>query len=435
MVPLFLEGNRYIMPAVVVVGTQWGDEAKAKVVDFLADTADAVVRYNGGANAGHTVAVDDETFIFHLLPSGILHPSTKCVVSSGVALDLQQLFVELDEIFERRGVKGENLLISVNAHVVMPYHKALDVARNKGAGSIGTTARGIGPVYSDKHAYMGIRVGDLFDRPRLVEKIGIALSEKNTVFQQIYNLPAFEPEEVLAELEPYIERIEPFVTNTSLLLNKMLDEGKTLVFEGAQGTMLDINHGTYPFVSSSHPISGGVCVGAGIGPRRIDRIIGIVKAYITRVGNGPMPTELTGEQGEYLRTKGGEYGATTGRPRRCGWFDCLVAKHANRVNGLTEIAITKLDVLDELKTIKICEAYSYRGERLTEFPVRTDMLFECEPILTELPGWQEDTSGITAYSDLPEKAKNYVASLEEIVGCPVTFIGVGPKRSQTIRVS
>lgn len=422
------------MPAHVVVGTQWGDEAKAKVVDFLAEDIDAVARYNGGANAGHTVAVGDETFIFHLIPSGILRARTKCILASGVAIDLEQLCKESDELLERKVVVDGSLLISEDAHVVMPYHKALDVARNKSAGGVGTTARGIGPVYADKHAYRGIRVGDLFDNKLLLEKIRIALSEKNVVFEQIYDIPPFDPEQVVAELEPYFEKIKPFVANTSLLINEMLDEGKTVLFEGAQGTMLDIDHGTYPYVSSSHPIGGGVCIGAGIGPQRLDRIIGVVKAYITRVGAGPMVTELEDDTGEYLRAKGGEFGATTGRPRRCGWFDCLIAKHAKRVNGLTEVAITKLDVLDELETIKICEGYSHKGERLTEFPKSVAVLNKCEPVLTGLPGWQEDTSQITSYEDLPDNAKNYISSLEEIIDCPVTFIGVGPKRSQTIRV-
>ncbi len=420
------------MPAHVVVGTQWGDEAKAKVVDYLAENVDAVVRYNGGANAGHTVAVGDETFIFHLIPSGVLRARTKCILASGVAVDLQQLCKESDELLERGIVVDGNLLISRAAHVVMPYHIALDVARNKSAGGTGTTARGIGPVYADKHAYRGIRVDDLFDKKRLIEKIRIALSEKNIVFEKVYDIPAFDPEQIVAELEPYIEKIEPFVADTTLLINELLDDGKTLLFEGAQGTMLDIDHGTYPYVSSSHPIGGGVCVGAGIGPQHIDRIIGVVKAYITRVGNGPMVTELVDETGEYLRAKGSEYGATTGRPRRCGWFDCLVAKHAKRVNGLTEIALTKIDVLDELETIKICEAYSFRGEKITELPAGAEMS-ECEPIFTELPGWQEDISQITSYSDLPENAKNYVQSLAEIIDCPVTYLGVGPKRCQTIQ--
>ncbi len=420
------------MPAHVVVGTQWGDEAKAKVVDFLAESAAAVVRFNGGANAGHTVAVDNEKFIFHLVPSGILHPDTMCIIASGVAVELQQLCSEIDELAGRSMTVDKNLRISEGAHVVMPYHKALDVARNKRANSIGTTARGIGPVYSDKHAYMGIRVNDLFDRERLLAKLRTALGEKNVVFERLYDIPAFDPEQIADELGPYAEKIRPLVANTSLLINRLLDEGKTVLFEGAQGTMLDIDHGTYPYVTSSHPISSGVCVGAGIGPQRLERIIGVVKAYITRVGNGPMPTELKNKTGEYLRARGGEFGATTGRPRRCGWFDCLVAKHAKRINGLTEVAVTKLDVLDELETIRICEAYSYRGERLTEFPEQADMLYECEPILTELPGWQEDTSSVTSYSDLPEKAKSYVSSLEEIIGCPVTLIGVGPERSQTI---
>jgi len=422
------------MPAHVVVGTQWGDEAKAKVVDYLADGIDAVVRYNGGANAGHTVEVGDEKFIFHLIPSGILRARTKCILAGGVVIDLEQLCKESDELLEREIVVDRNLLISGDAHVVMPYHKALDVARNEAAGGIGTTARGIGPVYADKHAYRGVRVTDLFDKKLLLEKIRIALSEKNTVFEHVYGMPPFEPANVVAELEPYIEKIKDLVADTSLLINQMLDDGKTLLFEGAQGTMLDIDHGTYPYVSSSHPVGGGVCTGAGIGPQRIDRIIGVVKAYITRVGSGPMVTERTDEAGEYLRKKGAEYGATTGRPRRCGWFDCLIAKHAKRVNGLTEIAITKLDVLDELETISICEAYIHKGERLDELPKSAAVLGECEPILTEIPGWREDITGITRYSDLPENAKNYVSSLEEIVGCPVTFIGVGPKRSQTIPV-
>jgi adenylosuccinate synthase len=420
------------MPAHVVVGTQWGDEAKARVVDCLAEHADAVIRFNGGANAGHTVTVGDEKFIFHLIPSGILRPKTKCIVASGVVIELQQLCKEIDELAARNRSIGDNLLISEGAHVVMPYHKALDVARNKQAGGIGTTARGIGPVYADKHAYLGIRVSDLFDRKRLVEKLRAALHEKNIIFEKLYNLPAFDPEQIAEELKPYIRKIKPYAANASLFINKLLDEGGTALFEGAQGTMLDVNYGTYPFVTSSHPISGGVCVGAGIGPHQVDRIIGVVKAYITRVGNGPMPTELKDDVGEYLRKRGDEYGATTGRPRRCGWFDCLVARHAKRINGLTELAITKLDVLDELKTIKICEAYSYRGRRITEFPEQADMLYDCEPILTEVPGWQTDTSDITSFADLPDEAKRYVSNLERVMECPATLIGVGPKRSQTI---
>ncbi|RJP22545.1 MAG: adenylosuccinate synthase [Candidatus Abyssobacteria bacterium SURF_5] len=423
------------MPAHVVVGTQWGDEAKARVVDFLADNADAVVRFNGGANAGHTVAVDAEKFIFHLIPSGILHPNTKCIIASGVAIELQQLSKEIDELAARQRDVGNNLLISESAHVVMPYHKALDVARNKGAGSIGTTARGIGPVYSDKHAYMGIRVSDLFDRRQLVIKLDSILKEKNILLEKLYDLPAFTAEQIVAELDPLIEKIRPYTTNASLTINTMLDQGKTVIFEGAQGTMLDINHGTYPYVTSSNPISGGVCVGAGIGPHRINRIIGVVKAYITRVGNGPMPTELTDGVGEYLRQRGNEFGATTGRPRRCGWFDCLVAKHAKRVNGLTELAVTKLDVLDELETIKICEEYSYRGRHITEFPEQVDMLPDCKPIFTEFRGWRTDTSRITSFSDLPDEAKRYVSKLEEVMDSPATLVGVGPKRSQTILAS
>jgi adenylosuccinate synthase len=420
------------MPAHVVVGTQWGDEAKAKVVDFLAESADAVVRFNGGANAGHTVAVDNDKFIFHLVPSGILRARTKCIIASGVAIELKQLCDEIDELITRKIVVGENLLISENAHVVMPYHKALDAARNKLSSGIGTTARGIGPVYADKHAYMGIRVNDLFDKKRLLEKLRVSLKEKNVVFERIYDIPPFDPEQIAAELQPFAEKVKPFIANTSLYINRLLDEGKTVLFEGAQGTMLDIDHGTYPFVTSSHPISGGVCVGAGIGPQRLDRIIGVVKAYITRVGNGPMPTELKNATGEHIRAKGGEYGATTGRARRCGWFDCLVVKHAKRINGLTEIAITKLDVLDEIETIKICEGYLYRGQKLTEFPEQSDILNECEPIYAEFPGWRKDTTEVDSFSDLPDQAKRYVSRLMEAVGCPATLVGVGPNRSQTL---
>ncbi len=423
------------MPAHVVVGTQWGDEAKARVVDVLAEEADAVVRFNGGANAGHTVAVDNEKYVFHLVPSGILRPRTKCIITGGVVIELEQLCKEIDEIASRNRFVKENLLISESAHVVMPYHKALDIARNKLSSSIGTTARGIGPVYSDKHAYMGIRVTDLFNRERLIEKLGASLKEKNVVFEKVYDIPAFDPRQIASELEPFIEKIRPFAANTSLIINEMLNEGRTVLFEGAQGTMLDVSHGTYPYVTSSHPISGGVCVGAGIGPKWLDRIIGVVKAYITRVGNGPMPTELKDELGERLRKRGDEYGATTGRPRRCGWFDSLVARHAKRVNGLTEVAITKLDVLDELETIKVCEAYSYRGQRITEFPEQVEILDECEPIFAEFPGWQTDTSDITSFSDLPEAARRYISKLEEIIDCPATLIGVGPKRSQTILTS
>ena len=422
------------MPGTVVLGAQWGDEAKAKVVDYLAADAQAVVRFQGGANAGHTVVIGEDKFIFHLLPSGILRSHAQAIIGNGVVIDLQTLCEELERLFAGDALSPETLLISENAHVVMPYHKALDGAREQARGrdAVGTTKRGIGPVYADKYGRIGVRVNDLLQPDVFRKKVDFALREKNVLFEQLYDLPRMDPATVCEEMAPYVEQLRPYVTNTSLHIQRLLDEGKHVLFEGAQGTMLDVDHGTYPYCTSANTVAGAVSAGAGIGPAWVTRRIGILKAYITRVGNGPMPTELDDETGTYLQDVGQEFGSTTGRPRRCGWFDGLVARHSMRVNGFTEVIVSKLDVLDDLDELRICVAYDYQGTRLEEFPLQSDILDQCIPIYETYPGWKQCTSDIRTPEELPAKAQQFLDAIQRFVTCPITHVGVGPARRQII---
>ncbi|ADO78202.1 adenylosuccinate synthase [Halanaerobium praevalens] len=415
----------------IVVGAQWGDEGKGKITDMLAQTADLVVRYGGGNNAGHTVIVDDEKFELHLIPSGILYEDKKSVLGGGVVIDPQAMVEEMEGL-EKRGISLANLYISETAHVIMPYHRMIDALeeKRKGDNKIGTTGKGIGPCYTDKTARRGIRIADLLDEGRLRAKLEIALDYHNLLLDQVYNAPKLKVDEIIKEYQPYIEKLRPYVTNTSLLLNQANKKNQKIFFEGAQGTLLDIDYGTYPFVTSSNPTAGGVCTGTGIGPTTIDDVIGVTKAYLTRVGAGPFPTELDNEWGEYLRDKGHEFGVTTGRPRRCGWLDIPILKHAVRVNGLTEIALTKIDVLTGMDEIKVCTAYQHGEEIVEEFPPYLESEIPYEPVYEKWAGWEEDITGIREYDDLPENAKKYIARIEELIGVPAKIISVGPGRKQ-----
>ncbi len=421
------------MPAVVILGAQWGDEGKGKATDQLGAGIDYCVRTSGGNNAGHTVVVDGEKFDTHLLPTGVLTPGCTPVIANGVVVDLAALFEEIDR-FASRGVDVSRLVVSANAHLITPYHTALDKVTERflGKNMIGTTGRGIGPTYADKISRSGIRVADLFDEGILRQKVEAALDLKNQILVKVYNRRAIEPDQVVEELLSYADRLRPMVADTSLLLNRALDDGRTVLFEGAQATMLDVDHGTYPFVTSSSPVAGGVCTGAGIGPNRIDRVIGVVKAYTTRVGSGPFPTELLDEDGERLRTIGGEFGVTTGRPRRCGWYDAVVARYAARVNGLTEFCLTKLDVLGEWERIPVCVGYEVDGVRQDEMPMTQSEFHHAKPVYEFLDGWKEDISGCRTFDELPTNARRYVRALEEMSGAPFWAIGVGPGREQTV---
>ncbi|MET7332746.1 adenylosuccinate synthase [Nonomuraea sp. NPDC005650] len=423
------------MPAAVLVGAQWGDEGKGKATDLLGGDVDYVVRYQGGNNAGHTVVIGDQKYALHLLPTGILSPEVVPVIGNGVVIDPGVLLSEIDGLASR-GISAERLLISSNAHLIMPHHKALDkvTERYLGKAKIGTTGRGIGPAYGDKIARMGVRVQDLLDPGILAKKIEVALAEKNQVLTKVYNRRGIDPSAVLDEYLAYAERLKPHIADTSLVLSKALDEGKFVLLEGGQGTLLDIDHGTYPFVTSSSPTSGGACAGAGIPPNRLTKIIGILKAYTTRVGSGPFPTELTDEVGEWLRQTGGEYGVTTGRNRRCGWFDAVIARYATRINGVTDYFLTKLDVLSGLERIPVCVAYEVDGVRHDEIPMTQTDFHHATPIYEELPGWQEDITSAKSFDDLPPNAQSYVRTLEEMSGAPISAIGVGPGRDQTVVV-
>ncbi|GAA1618864.1 adenylosuccinate synthase [Nonomuraea maheshkhaliensis] len=423
------------MPAAVLVGAQWGDEGKGKATDLLGGDVDYVVRYQGGNNAGHTVVIGDQKYALHLLPTGILSPEVVPVIGNGVVIDPGVLLGEIDGLAER-GISAERLLISSNAHLIMPHHKALDkvTERYLGKAKIGTTGRGIGPAYGDKIARMGVRVQDLLDPGILAKKIEVALTEKNQVLTKVYNRRGIEPAAVLDEYLAYAERLKPHIADTSLVLSKALDEGKFVLLEGGQGTLLDIDHGTYPFVTSSSPTSGGACAGAGIPPNRLTKIIGILKAYTTRVGSGPFPTELTDEMGDWLRQTGGEYGVTTGRNRRCGWFDAVIARYATRINGVTDYFLTKLDVLSGLERIPVCVAYEVDGVRHDEIPMTQTDFHHAKPIYEEFPGWQEDITSAKSFDDLPPNAQAYVRTLEEMSGAPISAIGVGPGRDQTVVV-
>ncbi len=422
------------MTALVVVGTQWGDEGKGKIVDLLTDRADAVVRYQGGNNAGHTVMFGDQTYILHLIPSGILRGTTS-ILGNGVVADLPELLKEIDHLRDL-GVKVEgNLHVSARCHVVMPWHKAFDRLREEGkAGKkIGTTGRGIGPAYEDKVSRRGIRMGDLGNPERLRERLEDIIPEKNTLLEHLFlsMKDGFEIDRIFEDYRGHYSQIEPYVCDTPLLVNKLAEGGKRLLFEGAQGTFLDIDHGTYPYVTSSNTVAGNACAGTGIGPGHISKVLGIVKAYTTRVGSGPFPTELLDETGEFLRAQGSEFGATTGRPRRCGWFDAVLVRHAVKLNGITSLAVTKLDVLDQMEKISVCIGY-----RMPDGQVHADYPFEghenVEPVYEDLPGWQTKTAGMDRYEDLPRAMLDYLGRMETLVGAPVSIISTGPRREETI---
>jgi adenylosuccinate synthase len=423
------------MPAIVLVGAQWGDEGKGKATDLLGGRVDYVVRYQGGNNAGHTVVIGEESFALHLLPSGILTPSVTPVIGNGVVVDLQVLFDEIAGLQER-GIDTGRLVISPDAHIITPYHVVLDkvIERFLGKAKIGTTGRGIGPAYSDKVARLGIRIQDLFDESILRQKVEGALASKNPMLVKVYNRKAIEAEEIVDYLLGFADRLRPLVVDTSLLLNRALADDQVVLLEGGQGTLLDVDHGTYPFVTSSNPTTGGACTGAGIGPTRLTRAVGILKAYTTRVGSGPFPTELHDEDGERLRQTGGEVGVTTGRPRRCGWFDAPIARYAARVNGLTDFFLTKLDVLSEWERIPVCVAYEIDGERSDELPMTQSQFHHAKPIYEFLPGWRTDISGARDFGDLPPNAQAYVRYLEDVSGAPISAIGVGPDRDATIAI-
>ena len=422
------------MPAVVLVGAQWGDEGKGKATDLLGSSVDYVVKFNGGNNAGHTVVIGDQKYALHLLPSGILSPGVVPVIANGVVIDLSVLIEELDGL-EARGVDTSRLLISANAHVIPPYNRVLDKVTERFLGSrrLGTTGRGIGPTYADKMSRVGIRVQDLYDESILEQKVTAALDTKNQLLLKIYNRRAIEVEEVMEELLRNAERIRPMVADTALVLNDALDDDRTVLFEAGQATLLDVDHGTYPFVTSSNATAGGACTGSGVAPTRIDGVIGILKAYTSRVGEGPFPTELHDDMGEFLRKTGAEYGTTTGRPRRCGWVDAVMGRYAQRINGVTDFVITKLDVLTGLEKVPVCVAYDVQGTRHDSMPINQSDFHHATPIYEELPGWWEDISGCRTFEELPENAQNYVLRLEELIGARVSAIGVGPGRDETIQ--
>ncbi|MCU1570349.1 MAG: adenylosuccinate synthase [Naasia sp.] len=421
------------MPAVVLIGAQWGDEGKGKATDLLGSRVDYVVKFNGGNNAGHTVVVGDEKYALHLLPSGILTDGVVPVIANGVVVDIEVLFNELDAL-SARGVDVSRLLVSANAHVITAYHRTLDrvTERFLGKRQIGTTGRGIGPSYADKINRVGIRIQDIFDEGILRQKVEGALDQKNHLLVKVYNRRAIAVEEIVDDLLGFTERLRPMVADTSLVLNSALDEGKTVLFEGGQATMLDVDHGTYPFVTSSNATSGGAATGSGVAPNRMERVIAVVKAYTTRVGAGPFPTELHDESGEWLRGRGFEFGTTTGRPRRTGWYDAPVARYSARINGVTDFVLTKLDVLTGLETIPVAVAYDVDGERVDEVPVSQSDFHHAKPIYEELPGWTEDLSGAREFSDLPKSAQDYVLTLEELSGARISAIGVGPGRDEIV---
>ncbi|MCW2641486.1 MAG: adenylosuccinate synthase [Dactylosporangium sp.] len=422
------------MSAIVLIGAQWGDEGKGKVTDLLGERVDYVVRYQGGNNAGHTVITPDgQKYALHLLPSGVLTPGCIPVIGNGVVVDPKVLLTELDGL-AARGVDASKLLISTDAHLIMPHHRALDrvVERYLGSARIGTTGRGIGPAYGDKVARMGIRVQDLLDPGIFRQKLELVLREKNQILFKVYNRKAIDVDAVVEEYLGYAERLRPYIADTRLVLGKALEAGKTVLLEGAQATLLDVDHGTYPFVTSSNPTAGGACVGSGIPPTRISQVIGVIKAYTTRVGSGPFPTELFDENGQHLLKIGGEYGTTTGRERRCGWFDAVVGRYSARVNGITDMVVTKLDVLSGLDKVPICVAYEIDGERVDEMPMTQTAFHHAKPIYEELPGWWEDISKCRTEAELPENARRYIQRIEELCGTRVSAVGVGPGRDENV---
>lgn len=422
------------MSVTVLVGSQWGDEGKGKIVDLLSERYDVVVRYQGGANAGHTVEIGDKKYVLHLIPSGILRPGVVCVIGNGVVLDPEALLEEI-KILEENGisVKGR-LFISQNTHLIMPYHKLLDSISEKGKQKIGTTGRGIGPCYIDKYARRGIKINDLLNREMLKEKIRFNLEEKNALLKNIYNVEEMDIDAIINQYVEFDTTIDEYIKDVPSYLNSVIKEGKSVLLEGAQGTLLDVDFGTYPYVTSSHPTSGGACIGSGVAPTKITDVIGIVKAYTTRVGEGPFPTELTDETGEKLRKVGREFGATTGRPRRCGWFDAFLIKYSNMINGTTSVAITKLDVLDHFEEIKVCTGYEVDGRLLKTYPSDPLMMNRVKPVYTTLPGWNTDTTGCRAYNDLPEATKDYLEFIAKEGDFKISIVSVGPERSQTFFV-
>ncbi len=419
---------------VVVVGAQWGDEGKGKVVDWLTEQVDGVVRFNGGHNAGHTLVINGKKTVLRLIPSGVMHPTMTCYLGNGVVVSPHAFFGELQQLRDAGCEAEHRMRVSGNAALVMPYHVALDHAREAAAGSkkIGTTGRGIGPTYEDKVARRGVRVADLLDEKRFTERVRDAMDLHNFVLTKHLGAQALDVNEVIDGTLAYADRIRPMITDVSYTLNKLMAEGKRFLFEGAQGSMLDIDHGTYPYVTSSNVVAGAVCSGAGVGARHVDYVLGITKAYCTRVGEGPFPTELNDEVGQYMRDKGGEYGAVTGRPRRCGWFDGAAMRRAVQTNGLTALAVMKLDVLDGMDTVRLGVGYKYNGEEIEVMPYGADACAKCEVIYEDFPGWKENTFGVTKWEDLPETAKRYLARLSEVAGCPIAVVSTGPDRSQTI---
>jgi len=420
---------------VIVIGAQWGDEGKGKITDLLSRSADVVVRYQGGVNAGHTIVVQGQTFKLHLIPSGILYPNTECIIGCGTVIDPQVLIKELDQL-EQLNISTANLLISQTAHVTMPYHRMIDKASEEVRGNhkIGTTGRGIGPTYADKSERTGIRMLDLMDTDGLREQLERTINYKNTILEKLYNLPPLNPQDVIEEYLSYAERLRPFVVDTSLKIYDAVLRRRNILFEGAQGTLLDLDHGTYPYVTSSNPVAGGACVGSGLGPTMIDRVIGVSKAYTTRVGEGPFPTELDDETGELLGDRGAEFGTTTGRKRRCGWFDAVIGRYAVRINGMDCMALTKLDVLDELEEIKVCIAYDIDGERCDHFPTSARLFARCRPIYKTVPGWKVSTSHCRTLEELPQPALDYLKFLAELMEVPIAIVSLGASRDQTIIV-
>ncbi|MFC0300399.1 adenylosuccinate synthase [Virgibacillus soli] len=423
------------MSSVVVVGTQWGDEGKGKITDFLSHHAEVVARYQGGNNAGHTIKFDGTTYKLHLIPSGIFYSEKTSVLGNGMVIDPKAFVAEIKYLHEH-GVSTENLRVSNRAHVILPYHIKLDKLQEeeKGVNKIGTTKKGIGPAYMDKAARVGIRVADLLDANIFREKLAQNIEEKNRLFTKLYDAEPLEVDEIFTEYYRHGQEMKKYVCDTSVVLNDALDEGRRVLFEGAQGVMLDIDQGTYPFVTSSNPIAGGVTIGSGVGPTKINHVVGVTKAYTTRVGDGPFITELQDEIGDQIREVGREYGTTTGRPRRVGWFDSVVVRHARRVSGLTDLAVTLLDVLTGIDTLKICVAYRYRDEVLEEFPANLSVLAQCEPIFEEMPGWTEDITNVTSLHELPKNARHYVERISQLTGVPLSIFSVGPDRTQTVVV-
>ncbi|HZD22759.1 MAG TPA: adenylosuccinate synthase [Acidimicrobiia bacterium] len=424
------------MTATIVLGAQWGDEGKGRVVDYFAETADYVVRFQGGNNAGHTIVVGEQTLALSLIPSGILYPDCIPVIASGTVIDPAVLLAEMNMVAEKN-LDPSRVLLSSNAHLIMPYHRKLDavIERYLGKNQIGTTKKGIGPAYTDKYSRFGIRVQDLFDPKIFAKKVEAALKEKNRILPRVYNTLPMDADKIITEYLGYAERIRPHVADTSLVIHEAIKDGKEVLFEGAQGTLLDIDHGTYPFVTSSNPTAGGAVIGSGIGPKAIDEIVGVAKAYISRVGTGPFPTELHDEIGDTMIELGGEYGTVTGRRRRCGWLDLVALRYAARVNSLTQIFLTKLDILSAFDTIKVATGYQVDGERYDHFPSQQSVLYHCEPVYEELDGWGEDITGVRDYGDLPKEAQAYIEYVQEAVEAPIGWVSVGPERSQLVKIT